>query len=216
MIRTCLIFLILIFTVTLSSADQVNEVSEAEYEQILEDSGLDKTKKRLRLREKFYPKREEEKRMDFSAAAFLLKLIAYAMIIGLVVLLIFLLVSSIKQDSKVSGNAYMGEEEEIEDIEDIDAEANYKAALAAGNYRLAIRMQFIRCLQLLTEKEHIEWEKKKTNRDYYREISETEIKYDFRELATIFERCWYSDVELDVTLFRNYDQRFFNFINKLR
>lgn len=216
MIRICLVLLILLFTVTLNSGGPKHEVTEAEYEQIVEDSGLGKTKKRLRLREKFYPKFEEQKPKKFSGAAVILKLIAYGMVIALVVLLIYLLISSINSDRKVSDNSYIGQEEEIENIEDVDAEANYKAALAAGNYRLAIRMQFIRCLQLLTQKEHIEWEKEKTNRSYYREIRETEIKHDFRELATIFERCWYSDEDLDVTLFRTYDQRFFNFINKLR
>ena len=105
------------------------------------------------------------------------------------------------------------EGEEIEDIEDIDADAQYKRAVSEHNYKLAIRMQFIKILQILTHKEIIEWQNDKTNRDYIREIKNRETKIAFRTNSNYYEKAWYGDEEINYTTFRSIDQNLMDFIN---
>jgi hypothetical protein len=191
------------------------------YEELLEESGIKKTKKALRPKDKYYPEpidipeAEEPPPMSFFGA-FIMKMFAYALLLIMICGVLYLILSNIKSDKNIDKDVTSLYEADIEDIEDVDADSGYNAALAAGNYRLAIRMRFIRCLQLLADKEHIYWEKEKTNRNYYREIKEQDIKTDFREIATIFERWWYSEEVLDVNQFRTHDQRYLAFINRVK
>jgi len=211
------ILLIIFCAISDSTLAQTNDVDTKEYEAHVEDLGYNKTKKALRLRKKFHPQpidEQERKTPTLKGALTFFQIIAYALIIILVIAIIYLIFANVKVDKKL--DPFEDDFKEIENIEEVDAEANYKAALAAGNYRLAIRMHFILCLQKLSADEIIDWEKEKKNRHYYREITDTEIKYDFRNIANIFERCWYSDLNLDLTGFKNYDQRFVSFLNKLK
>jgi len=170
------------------------EVSEEDFQEIVKELNYDKTKRALRLRDKFKlePVKEEKEPPAFSfLSKMVLELCAYVMIVILLIFILYLIFSNIKTDKKIS----QSEEElgEIEDIEEIDATALYNSAIVAGDYRLAIRMQFIKALQVLSEKDLIQWEIEKTNRDYYREISEADLKKSFRELANIYERVWYGE-----------------------
>jgi len=184
------------------------EITTVEFEQLRAELGYDRTKRILRLRKKYIPKKPEEvetKPINPLSSMFF-SLVAYAAILILVALIVYLIFSNVRTDKKV--DKVLGDMEEIEDIEDIDADKAYKAALAAGNYRVALRMQFIRFLQLLNSKEEISWEREKTNRDYHRELKGSDLRSNFRELATIYERVWYGEEPLDVQKFRIYDQKF--------
>ncbi len=200
---------------------QEHHVTVERYEELLEESGIKKTKKALRPKDKYYPEPtelpeiQEQPPISFFGA-FIMKMFAYALLILMIGLVLYLILSNIKSDKSIDKNVTALYEADIEDIDDVDTDSGYNAALAAGNYRLAIRMRFIRCLQLLADKEHIFWEKEKTNRNYFREIKEQDIKTDFREIATIFERWWYSEEVLDVNQFRTHDQRYLAFINRVK
>jgi len=194
---------------------QITNEKTEKYNQLVEELGYEKTKKGLRLREKFYPKKEEEKKeVNLKSAGIIFQIFAYGLVIGLAVFILYLIFSNIQVDKKVETEVNI--HEDLEDIEEVDADAGYKAAIDAGDYRLAIRMQFIKCLQKLSAAELIEWENEKTNRHYYRELKDPEVKQNFRQIANIFERCWYADVTLDVTEFRRYDQTFLTFLNLVR
>ena len=201
-------------------------ITEPEYERIVDNLGINDTKKIWKLREDLRTKKDEEEEEEIeyverppakkSGDGFLLKLVAYLVIIGLVIAIIYMVFSSVKVDKKINLKDKEIDIDDIEDIEDIDAVSAYKSAILAGDYRLAIRMQFIKCLQTLSTGGYIDWEKEKTNRDYAREISQSELRRSFRELATIFERCWYGDVSLDRISFQSYDQKFLTFLNATR
>lgn len=211
-------FIIMLFLPIAESFGQERDFSETEYDKLVDDLGYNDTKKALRLKKQFVPKdldaKEEDETASFSGGGLLLQLVAYMLMLALVVIILYLIFSNVKLDKKI--DVVEVDYDEIEDIEDIDADAAYKAAVAKGDYRLAIRMQFIRCLQILSAKERIEWEKEKTNRDYTREIKNTEMKRSFRELATVFERSWYGEVAVDVSSFRIYDQKFLTFFNSMK
>jgi len=191
-------------------------VSDQQYEALVEELGYDKTKNRLRLRAKYHVKPQEQKSTKRASpfGSIALQFIAYLLVFTLVGLILYMVFSNIQIEKSL--DHVEDDFEEIENIEDVDADAAYKAAVAAGDYRLAIRMHFIKCLQVLAEKDHIEWEREKTNRDYNREISNSEVKRTFREVATIFERCWYGEESLDVIAFRRYDQSFLDLLNLVK
>lgn len=218
MIARYLVFLFAVmFLTSFELGSQKRHISEREFDTLVNELGYNETKKALRIRDKFIPKdievEEKEVQTSSGAGAALLHLLAYGLMGFLIVLIIYMIFSNVQLDKKIDVDEL--DLEEIEDIENVAADAAYKAAVASGDYRLAIRMQFIKCLQLLNEAEHIEWEKEKTNRDYTREIKDREMKRSFRELATIFEQTWYGDVDMDIQEFRLYDQRFLSFFNTL-
>ncbi len=161
----------------------------------------DKTKKGLVLRDRWYPKPEEVKpKTSLGPFGILMRILtqgfAYIIVILLLSIIVYLIFSNIKIDKKIEKD--LDFIDEVENIEEIDAEALYKQAKADGNYPLAIRLQFISILQILSAREHIYWEKEKTNRDYYREIEDRNTKTGFRTNANIFERVWYGDQEIDL------------------
>lgn len=200
-------------------AQVVGEVSEPVFQELVDKLEYEKTKNRWKLKERFVPKpleEEESKKMRRSSplASGLFSILAYAAIFALVGFIIYLIFSQVVLDKKL--DPVFDEIDEIEDIEDIDAEADYSVAVAAGNYRLALRMQFIKFLQLLSKKEKILWEREKTNRDYHRELTGSDLKRNFRELASIYERVWYGEEALDPVKFRSYDQRFITYHNRWR
>lgn len=176
----------------------------------------DKTKKGLSLRDRFKPKIEEEEEIKprrRSIGFGGLELLAYVAIGLLIIGILYLIFDNVKIDKKIKVEEE--EDEEIENIEDIDADAIYKKAIAEGNYKLAIRMQFIKILQILTQKDIIEWKNEKTNRDYIREITDGSLKRDFRTNSNYYEKAWYGDEEVNFGAFRVIDQKLTDFINKI-
>lgn len=201
------------------------EVTEESFQELMEELDYDRTKRAWTVRESYKRKPRERKSESSkrdapilrsrgsSAGSGIFQILAYGAVLVLVVVILYLIFSQIKLDKKLDPVLEM---EEIEDIEDIDADNSYKVSLEGGDYRLALRMQFIKFLQLLSTQEKIIWEKEKTNRDYHRELAEHELKRNFRELSGIYERVWYGEEELDVTKFRNYDQKYISAHNKCR
>jgi hypothetical protein len=100
----------------------------------------------------------------------------------------------------------------IEDIEEVDTEDGYTQAIKAGDFRGAIRMHFLKVLQILTRKETIDWQPEKTNRDYIKEITDTDKKRAFQKLARIYENVWYGNHAIDKFQFDELDFHFHKFI----
>ncbi len=70
-------------------------------------------------------------------------------------------------------------------------------ALQSNNYRLAIRYYYLMSLKKLSEKSIIEWDKEKTNYDYYSEIKKTSLKKQFQYISYIYDYCWYGKFEMN-------------------
>ena len=132
----------------------------------------------------------------------LLQGLLYLIIAALVVFLIVAIFSSIKVDKKIKKEE-VKKEEEIEDIDVIDAESGLEKALKAENYREAVRMLFIKLLQILVLEKSIEWKPEKTNRDYLREMKSNSKIHHFNNLVIAYERIWYGRDSID-ELFFNY------------
>ena len=78
-----------------------------------------------------------------------------------------------------------------EDIFTINYQADIDKAAAQGNYRLAIRLMFLRLLKQLAEKEIIQYRAGKTNFDYLQELRASSYYNDFFRLTRNYEYSWY-------------------------
>lgn len=109
--------------------------------------------------------------------------------------------------------------EDLEDIED-DLDVNFdkliKSAIEQQNYRLAIRLHFLKNLKILSDKDLIKWNKKKTNNNYINEIANAELRKDYTQNARIFDYVWYGEFAIDETNYNVIFQQYDEFYNKVR
>ena len=89
----------------------------------------------------------------------------------------------------------LSEDEHI--IKNEDIQELIKKALANENYRLAIRYYYLYILQLLSERELIDWQQQKTNDDYMVELSDSSFKNDFGKATLLYDYVWYGEFELN-------------------
>lgn len=93
-------------------------------------------------------------------------------------------------------------------IESIDLDSLMEEALKNGDYRLAVRYQFLKILKLLSQKHIIDWHFDKTNVDYEREITETRLQLEFKKASYLYENIWYGEQPIDASGYAKTDLRF--------
>lgn len=205
----------MIMSGTISYAQDVdNKVSYTEYEELRKEVTFDKTTKALRPKP---PKNKKEKveveTQDFDInwydAFSGAEILAYIAIFMIGCLLLYFIFSNLDTDKKIEPKK---DSDYIEDIEEVDTEDGYAVALREGDYRSAIRMHFLKILQLLTRKDIINWQPEKTNRDYTREILDAAKRTAFKNVARIYENVWYGNHSIDKSQFEELDFHFRKFI----
>ena len=82
-----------------------------------------------------------------------------------------------------------------ENIHEIDYEKAIQEALGSNDFRLAVRLIYLRTLKLLSDREVIHYQEGKTNNEYTREVSETEYGSSFVSLSYHFNYLWYGHFE---------------------
>lgn len=89
------------------------------------------------------------------------------------------------------------EQEEItEDIFAINYQKEIDKATAQGNYRLAIRLMYLRLLKNLSEKNIIQYKQDKTNLDYLMQLHQTKHYGNFFKVTRNYEYSWYGKFEV--------------------
>ncbi len=88
-------------------------------------------------------------------------------------------------------------EEMPEDIHAIDFDRLIAEALAAGEFRRAVRLHYLKTLRSMSERGIIEWSREKTNADYLREVERDDLRSRFAELTILFDYVWYGGFEID-------------------
>lgn len=78
-----------------------------------------------------------------------------------------------------------------EDIFAINYQKEIDKAVSQGNYRLAIRLQFLRLLKNMSEKNIIRYKQDKTNLDYLMELHPTGYYNNFFRITRNYEYSWY-------------------------
>ena len=102
-----------------------------------------------------------------------------------------------------------------ENIHEADLEDFARHALNKQDYKLAIRLYFLQILKHLSANNFIKWKRNKTNEEYVREMSGTDLFKEFRTLSRLFERVWYSDVTIKEHHFNLIKPKFLDFLKKV-
>jgi hypothetical protein len=90
-----------------------------------------------------------------------------------------------------------------EHIESVDLDQFIKDALAQKDFRLALRYMYLKVLKDLSLRNVISWHFDKTNRDYYQEIENPQLKDSFKKVSYLYDYVWYGEFELDEGGFAN-------------
>ena len=97
-----------------------------------------------------------------------------------------------------------------------DFDTNINQAIRNGNYRLAIRYQYLKTLHKLADKHLIELAADKTNYQYVREISHRSYQNDFASLTLNYEYVWYGEFNIDESIYHKIAPRFSGFNQKIQ
>jgi hypothetical protein len=124
------------------------------------------------------------------------QLFAYAIIIGIIVALLYVVLKNISINLKIRKERIITEDitAPVENIEELDTQGLLARALAEGNLKLAVRLYYLTLLQKLHANGIIAWKKDKTNRDYLSEIFLKNYHYEeVRQLTLAYELVWYGE-----------------------
>lgn len=106
--------------------------------------------------------------------------------------------------------------EYLEDIHTIDYEKMIEQAIANKNFRYAIRLNYLRSLKILSDKELIYWKIDKTNREFLREIKLNNLKSKFEKITNDFESIWYGGFEIDLSAYMHLQNYYSDFNTSLQ
>jgi len=149
-----------------------------------------------------------------------LKISVWALIVGafLAALTWYLVSSNILIFAK--GQKPITPEDENEEIDENIFRINYQRdierAITAENYRLAIRLMFLRLLRNLSNKNLIHYGAGKTNFDYLSQLFSTGYYNDFFRLTRHYEFVWYGKFEVNEEAFGAIKNDFENFDRRLK
>ncbi|MGZ8516755.1 MAG: hypothetical protein ACXWWD_05365 [Chitinophagaceae bacterium] len=104
---------------------------------------------------------------------------------------------------------------EASDIFAINYQKEIEKAVGMSNYRLAVRLMFLRLLRNLSDKKIIEYKQDSTNFDYMMQLRSTVMYADFSRLARNYEYSWYGQFDIDKEKYSVIRNEFENFDRKL-
>lgn len=163
-----------------------------------------------------FQKRKEENESGLLSAPFMKPLIWLVIIAGFVTFLVIFLSNSntrlFRKTSKIN-------DEEINpvtsDIFSINYQAEINKAAAAGNYRFAVRLMFLRLLRELSDTGKIQYRQDGTNFDYMMQLHGTNLYGDFSRLTRHYEYSWYGQFAIDTEKYGHIANDFENFRQRL-
>lgn len=101
--------------------------------------------------------------------------------------------------------------ESLENIHDINFDDELEKAITQHNYRLAVRLLYLKCLKQLSDADLIKWQIDKTNNAYINELNNPAQREVFKTLTLQFEYIWYGEFAIDATVFKNINTLFTDF-----
>jgi len=107
-------------------------------------------------------------------------------------------------------------DETLENIHEINFDEQIEKAIAALNYRLAVRLLYLKCLKQLSDASLIKWQPEKTNSSYVTELSNSMQGTTFKILTRSFEYIWYGDFVIDAPVFKNIHSQFQEFKDSIK
>jgi len=101
--------------------------------------------------------------------------------------------------------------ETLENIHEIDFDLNIDQAIVQHNYRLAVRLLYLKALKQLSDAQLIHWQIDKTNAAYVNELTNPDQREAFAVLTRQFEFVWYGEFAINNQAFQNIRTLFSNF-----
>ncbi len=105
--------------------------------------------------------------------------------------------------------------ESLENIHEISFDSEIEKAIAQNNYRLAVRLLYLKCLKQLSDTQLIQWQIDKTNAAYIHELTDPGQQQTFKLITRQFEYVWYGNFGIDKQAFSNIDALFQDFKKQL-
>lgn len=141
-----------------------------------------------------------------------LKYLLIALAIGIVTFVVIKLLGlDLRLLSRKSKAIEVPYEESLENIHEIDFDDQLEKTIADGNYRLAVRLLYLKTLKHLSDREIINWQPDKTNQTYVHEVHNEKYRREFAQLTHRFEYIWYGEFFIDKNGFEPIAQSFQQF-----
>jgi hypothetical protein len=141
--------------------------------------------------------------------------IGYVALIILVALALFIIFKVLGLDLAIFSRKSKSVEVPYSEVEDNIHEINFNEeidkAIASGNFRLAVRLFYLRILKQLSDANQINWQPEKTNQTYISEITDASRKHTFKNLTDQFEYVWYGEFAINQQQFDQMKTGFENF-----
>ena len=143
----------------------------------------------------------------FTLSPFTIKILTYVFyfLIGAVVVFMIVKLLGNENASKLFGrtttntSSVVMEEIHIEEIDFTDLIQNNERE---GNFRNAVRYQYLAMLKSLSAQNLIEWDFQKTNTDYYRELKNLDTKEHFKKVSYLYDHVWYGEFPIGEETYR--------------
>lgn len=141
-----------------------------------------------------------------------IKYVFTGLVIAIVVFVIFKLIGiDFKFLTGKSKSIEVPYEESLENIHEINFDEQIEKATLDGNYRLIVRLLYLKTLKALNDQQLINWTPDKTNQTYVLEIIDVKNQNDFANLTKQFEYIWYGEFYIDKRNFEPIQQAFHHF-----
>lgn len=123
------------------------------------------------------------------------------------VLIWFLINSNVRLFSK-RAKALHGDDQLLENIFEINYNEEISKALRESNYRLAVRLQFLRLLKSLAERKAIQYKEDATNFDYILQLKNSAYYNGFFKVTRYYEYAWYGGFAINEELYNTIKKDF--------
>jgi hypothetical protein len=146
-------------------------------------------------------------------AASVFRLIIIIMFAGMIIYLVSRLigVDLLKLFRKNQNIIDVPYSESLENIHEINFDESIETALAVKDYRLAVRLLYLRTLKQLSDANLISWKIEKTNTAYLHELKDAEQRKKFSIVTRQFEYVWYGEFPVDGRSFQSINAYFQDF-----
>lgn len=154
------------------------------------------------------------------SGGFMQGFLMFLLIIGICVVLYYVMQNmtegGIDSRNRKTGKINVDISDIENDLENAELSGFIKSAQANQDYRVTVRLYYLRMVQLLSAKGFIKWKRDKTNRDYHREIKQKKLKSGFLNVTNIFERVWYGNMEFTKEDFESVQPMFNEFEQEVK
>lgn len=83
------------------------------------------------------------------------------------------------------------------------------------NFNKAVRLHYIKTLNVLNKRSYINWQENKTNKEYFNELKGKPFQQEFTRLTWIYENIWYGNFTLKEKQFSSIGEHFKEFTRKV-